>query len=68
MAEIRVLTSSKKDGKPVVASGSQVVVGGQQIERVTDVRIEAPIDGLWELHLTVLVDPNTLFETLPQRD
>lgn len=65
MAQIKVLTNSKRDGKPVVVAGSQIHVGSEQIERVVDVQLEADLGGLWKLQVTVLVDPNTLFDVLP---
>ena len=65
VANIKVLTKDGKGRSAVPAQGTQVMVGDQKLDNVTSISLDAGPSGLWSLTVTVYVDPNALFETLP---
>ncbi|MDQ0040834.1 hypothetical protein [Variovorax boronicumulans] len=65
MAQVKLLTRDGAGDGVVSVSGSKVLVGDRQLDRVQSVRLDGEPGQPWVLTVTVFVDPRTLFETLP---
>lgn len=65
MAQVKLLTRDGTEGV-VAVSGSKVLVGDQQIDRVQSVRLDGEPGEPWVLTIKVFVDPASLFEALPE--
>lgn len=69
MAELRIHTNPPNSLAALSrVMGSEITVGGQVLEGVCDVVLDAPIDGVWTLRLELHVDPATLFVSKPRQD
>jgi hypothetical protein len=68
MAQLKVLTKDGNGRGAVPTQGTQVVVGGQKIDGVTGLSLDAEVSGLWTLTIRVNVEPNALFGVLPQAE
>lgn len=68
MSNIKVYTQAPPgdDGRVPVA-GTLVYVGDTQLERVTSVQVVGELaPDLWQLVLTVFVDPTQCFQRIPK--
>lgn len=66
MAQVKVLTRDGTGRGVVSVTGSKVLVGDQQVDRVQSVRLDGEPGEPWVLTIKVFVDPASVFETLPQ--
>jgi hypothetical protein len=65
MAQVKVLTRDGTGRGLVSATGSKVLVGDQQVDRVQSVRLDGEPGQPWVLTIKVYVDPSTLFGVVP---
>ena len=66
MSNVKVYTNDGAKRNITSVAGTKVFVGDTAIDMVLDLKLVAEPSGIWQLQITVAVDPATLFAVLPK--